>query len=235
METPAAVAARLSHCTAISKTILIMAPRRDWDRARWDRLRAERGVEPSGVPSSQAPARKPAPSGEQNERIKRWQAELAAMPYDQQLEYLGVLRRRLRRLLASDDRAAQVIAKRFKSILKIPGSKAAIKASQSAGVARASKSAPASGGRGSSPRRDEAVENAIKQLVASRPGELSQKTCSRVLAGSSSPMLEAAGLHQAEQYGRLSHVRVAAVGAHVRAAIERGEITRDTHGMLHLR
>ena len=185
------------------------------------------------MPSSQAPARKPAPSAEQKKRIERWQAELAAMAYEQQLEYLSVLRRRLRRLLANDDRAAQVIAKRFKPILKMPGSKAATKASHGPGVARASKSAPPTGARVSPARRDKIVEQTIKQLVTSRPGELSQNACSRVLAGSSSPKLEAAGLHQVEQYGHLSHLKIAAVDAHVRDAIQRGDITRDAHGMLH--
>lgn len=218
-----------SHWAA-SEIIIVVARRRDWDRARWDHLRSERGVEPQGIPASPAtPRRKPAPRPEQLANIKRWQEELADLSYEEQLAYLAVLRRRLRRLFASDDRAAQVIAKKFKPILKIPGSKAAAKAASNEASA---KTATYNVRRVPHPPRDKAIEEEIEQLVASRPGEMSQKTCSQVLTGSSSAKLDAAGLNQAEQYGSLAHHTAAAVSGHIVAAIGRGDITRRIDGML---
>ena len=80
--------------------------------------------------------------------------------------------------------------------------------------------------------RDHLVEAAIEQLVASRPGVMSQKTCSQVLAGSDSRKVNAAGLHQSEHFGRLCKMNRATINGHIASALNHDRINRGTDGLL---
>ena len=218
----------------------VVAGRMNWDRVRSETTLRDRGGEPSGL-SSGRPARKPATAEKQRAALVRYTQEFGRLEYGDQLAYLGTLRRRLDGLLGSDEKAAEAIVKHFKPLLKKPKATRSTSEATKAGASQSKQPKPKAPGvvvAGATTQKARAVAEdprlsagkqraAILDLVARRPGRLSQKLCVSVLLGE--PVHERA-LRQDPRYGSCSDVPKTEITNWVRQLVLCGALVRAGGG-----
>ena len=177
----------------------------DWERERRDRPRRERGSDPihgpDGSPSSH---RKPAPKQKVNAETARLREKFAALPYEEQLAYLTVVKRSLNRLLRDEGAIAEVVKTQFKPLLKAGGAWRPPRPPPRTAIA----SSPPP------PPWRHLSEEAMR-LIRQRPGTLSPKQCIRAL-----------------KEGTCRQYAVAEIKATIRHLRARGAVVSDNHGRL---